>query len=70
MILEVTNNVAEMGNGDRNAISKVLMVRMADMLDRLMGDNRVRLETPQEVFDAVHKTANLLKSSSPESDQS
>jgi len=66
LILDVTYNVAQMCNGDREAISKVLMVRMADMLDRLMGDHRVKLETPKAVFDALSEVSQLLKPPPPD----
>lgn len=64
LILDVTDSVLEISNGDRKAISRVLMVRMAELLDRLIGDRRVKLETPQEVFEAVSRASNLLKDSS------
>ncbi len=66
LILDVTYNVAELANGDRETMSKVLLVRIAEMIDRLIGDQRVKLQTPQEIFEALHKARRLLGDSAGE----
>lgn len=65
LIEHVTYNVEEMRNGDRETISKVLMLRMTDMLDRLIGDHRVQLQTPQHVFDTLSKASAWLRQLPP-----
>jgi hypothetical protein len=70
LIENVTYNVEEMRNGDRETISKVLMLRMTDMLDRLIGDQRVQMQTPQHVFETLSKASAWLKALPPGQDES
>lgn len=70
LIEHVTYNVEEMRNGDRETISKVLMLRMTDMLDRLIGDQRVQLQTPQHVFETLSKASDWLRQLPPGDDSS
>lgn len=65
LIEHVTCNVEEMRNGDRETISKVLRLRMTDMLDRLIADQRMQVQTPQHVFDTLSKASTWLRELPP-----
>ena len=68
LIGRVTDNVEEIRNGDRETISKVIMLRMTEMLDRLIADRRVQLQTPENVFDTISKANTWLRQLPPGKD--
>ena len=69
LIANVTYNVDEIRSGDRETISKVIMLRMTDMLDRLISDRRLQIQTPENIIETISKTSSWLKQLPPGSDE-
>lgn len=61
LIETVTENVEQMVDSDRERLSEIVMLRMTQMVDRLLQDPQVQSQAPDDIFDTVSEARTWLK---------
>ena len=61
LIESVTENVEQMVDSDREKLSEIVMLRMTQMVDRLLQDPQVQSQAPDDIFDTVSEARTWLK---------
>lgn len=61
LIESVTEDVEQAIDGDSEALSEMIMLRMTQLLDRLIEDPQVQSQAPQHIVDTVSRASRWLK---------
>lgn len=66
LLESVTCKIAEIRSHDRETLATMFMLRVSEMLDRLIADRDEALDRPQELFDSLLKASAWLKEIAPQ----